>query len=85
MYQILIKPSAKKELKKLSPFIATSIANKIDTLAADPRPAGCKKLVNNKEELWRVRVGDYRILYAIDDVVRIVDIQQIGHRREIYR
>ena len=85
MYQIVIKPSARKELKKLPVFIATSIARKIDSLAKNPRPEGCKKLVNNKEELWRVRIGDYRILYAIDDTIRIVDIHHVGNRREIYR
>ena len=85
MYQIVVKPSARKELKKLPVFIATSIASKIDSLAKNPRPEGCKKLVNNKEELWRIRVGDYRILYAIDDSIRIVDIHHVGNRREIYR
>ena len=85
MYQIVVKPSARKELKKLPVLIATSIARKIDSLAKNPRPEGCKKLVNNKEELWRIRVGDYRILYAIDDSIRIVDIHHVGNRREIYR
>ncbi|MCW3121790.1 MAG: plasmid stabilization system [Flavipsychrobacter sp.] len=85
MYQIVVKPSAKRELKKLSVSVATLIVNKIDTLANNPRPEGCKKLVNNKEELWRVRVGDYRILYAIDDTIRIVDIHHVGNRREIYK
>lgn len=85
MYQIVIKPSARKELRKLPVHIATSIARKIDNLAKNPQPEGCKKLVNNKEELWRVRMGDYRILYAIDDTVRIVDIQHVGNRRDIYK
>jgi mRNA interferase RelE/StbE len=85
MYRITVKPSAKRELKKLPVYIATSIVRKIDGLAAEPRPEGCKKLVNNKEELWRVRVGDYRILYTIDDSIRIVDIHHVGNRREIYR
>ncbi len=85
MYQIVIKPSAKKELRKLSVQVASSIALKIDSLSKNPRPEGCKKLVNNKEELWRVRVGDYRILYTIDDTVRIVDIQHVGNRRDIYK
>lgn len=85
MYQIVVKPSARKELRKLPVLIATLIAIKIDGLANDPRPAGCKKLVSNKEELWRVRVGDYRILYAIDDAIRIIDIHHIGNRKDIYR
>jgi mRNA interferase RelE/StbE len=85
MYQIVVKPSAKRELKKLVPRIVSLIVSKIDTLAVNPRPEGCKKLVTNKEELWRVKVGEYRILYAIDDEIRIVDIHHVGHRREIYR
>jgi len=85
MYRVVVKPSAKRELKKLSVAAATNIAKKIDSLAVNPRPEGCKKLVTNKAELWRVRVGDYRILYAIDDHIRIVDIHHVGHRREIYQ
>jgi mRNA interferase RelE/StbE len=85
MYQIIIKPAVKKELKKLSPSIVTPISIKIDNLAKNPRPPGCKKLVNNEDELWRVRVGDYRILYTIDDKIRIVDIVNIGNRRDVYR
>ena len=85
MYQIVVKPSAGRELRKLPVHIATSIARKIDSLANNPRPEGCKKLVNNKQEFWRVRVGDYRILYAIEDEIRIVDIHHIGHRLDIYR
>jgi mRNA interferase RelE/StbE len=85
MYQIVVKPSARKELKKLPVPVATAVAQKIDGLSKNPRPEGCKKLLNSKEELWRVRVGDYRILYAIDDVVRIVDIHHVGNRRDVYR
>ncbi len=85
MYLITVKPSARKELKKLPASIATPIARKIDSLAKNPRPEGCKKLVANKEELWRVRVGDYRILYAIDDSIKIVDIHHVGNRRDIYK
>ncbi len=62
-----------------------AIIKKIDGLASIPRPEGCKKLVNDKQELWRVRVGDYRILYAIDDIIQIIDIHYVGHRRDIYR
>ncbi|MBX2971885.1 MAG: type II toxin-antitoxin system RelE/ParE family toxin [Flavobacteriales bacterium] len=61
------------------------VVNKIDRLAADPRPPGCLKLKGRTEELWRIRSGDYRILYAIDDVIRIVDVRQVGNRREVYR
>ena len=85
MYQILIKPAARKELKNLSPAVIKPVSAKIESLAKNPRPHGCKKIVYNRFTLWRVRVGDYRILYAIDDTVKIVDIQHIGHRRDVYR
>ena len=84
MYQIEVKPSARKELKKLSTTVINAIVKKIDTLAVNPRPEGCKKLVDNKQELWRIRVGDYRILYTIDDLIKIVDIHHVGHRKDIY-
>ena len=57
---------------------------KIETLALNPRPTGCKKLSGAKD-LWRLRVGDYRMVYKIDDARRIVDIAVIRHRRDVYR
>jgi mRNA interferase RelE/StbE len=85
MYQIVVKPSVRKEFRKLSIRVASAISDKIESLAQNPRPDGCKKLVNNKEDIWRVRVGDYRILYTIEDDIRIVDIQHVGHRRDVYK
>ena len=85
MYQVEIKPSAKRELKKLPKKVIGEIVAKIESLADYPRPPGCKKLEGTRDTLWRVRTGDYRILYAIDDVIRIVDIHHIGHRIEVYK
>jgi mRNA interferase RelE/StbE len=85
MYQVIINPAARKELRKLSPSVVTPISMKIDSLSRNPRPVGCKKLVDNKSELWRIRVGDYRILYSIDDEVRIIDVVHIGNRRDVYK
>lgn len=56
----------------------------IDELAVNPRPVGCKKLKGEKEYLWRVRVGDYRIIYKIEDVVKVIEIRKVGHRKNIY-
>ena len=53
-------------------------------LAGDPRPAGCKKLRGHKD-LWRIRAGDYRVVYIIDDANALVSITRVAHRREIYR
>ena len=61
-----------------------AIAAAIDKLAMQPRPPGCKKLKGSADSLWRVRVGDYRVIYKVDDPILIVEVRKIGHRREIY-
>ena len=81
MYKILLKKSAQKELNKLPVSIVNKVASVIDDLASNPRPFGAKKLEAQKNELWRVRVGDYRI----EDVVKVIEIQKIGHRKDIYK
>ena len=82
-YQLLIKRSAEKELDTLPKQVRIRITNKLVTLEEDPRPAGIKKL--RGENAFRIRVGDYRVLYTIDDSDEIVTIYAIGHRREVYR
>ena len=59
------------------------IDRKILALAEDPRPPGCKKLRGYKDQ-WRIRVGDWRVLYAVDDAVKLVSITRVAHRREVY-
>lgn len=83
-YAITIKANARKVLAKLPNTIAERIARAIDGLEFDPRPQGVKKL-EGADNLWRIRVGDYRIVYAIEDSRLIVLVVKIGHRREIYR
>jgi mRNA interferase RelE/StbE len=56
-----------------------------EKLAENPRPSGVKKLKGNEGDLYRIRIGDYRIVYSIDDGIKIVDIRKIGHRKYIYR
>ncbi len=85
MYTISIKPSALKEISKLPKPIIKKVENAIDNLAANPRPDGVKKLKGTTENLYRIRIGNYRIVYIIDDVIRIVNISRVGHRRDIYR
>lgn len=82
MYKIIFSNSAKHSLKKLPVQIVRVLSEKIDALTENPRPSGCKKLVGSN--IWRVRAGDYRILYSIDDKIMIVDIRAIGHRKDIY-
>jgi mRNA interferase RelE/StbE len=82
-YNLFILPRAQKELVDL-PAQQFSIAeHKINALRENPRPAGCKKLAERQG--WRIRFGDYRILYKIDDANKTVTVTDVGHRREIYR
>jgi mRNA interferase RelE/StbE len=60
------------------------IALAIDELIQEPTPHGCKKLKGEKEYLWRIRVGDYRIIYLIEDSIQIIEIRKIGHRKDVY-
>jgi mRNA interferase RelE/StbE len=82
-YQLIFKPRARRDLEKLRGELAERIARAVDRLAMQPRPAGCKKLVGG-ENLWRIRVGDYRVVYEIKDDMLIVLVVRIGHRREVY-
>jgi mRNA interferase RelE/StbE len=83
-YQVLIERRALKELAKLPTVITVRVQTAIDHLAAQPRPHNAKKLAGSRDQ-WRVRVGDYRVLYEINDRTREVRIFAVGHRREIYR
>ena len=83
-YTIIFKPRARRELAKIPKKVAERIARAIDTLADQPRPSGCKKLTN-EDGLWRIRVGDYRIVYKIEDDRLVVLIVTLGHRRDVYR
>jgi mRNA interferase RelE/StbE len=82
-YALEIKPHARKELENLSNTLIARLVPKIDGLAADPRPSGCKKLHGYKD-LWRIRVGDYRVVYLIDDGRKTVSVTRIAHRRDVY-
>ena len=85
MYTISIKPSALKEINKLSQPIIKKIGKAIDNLSKNPRPDGVKKLKGSDEELYRIRIGDYRIVYSIEDEIKIIDILKVGHRKDIYK
>jgi len=81
-YKILIKPSAVKELKKISNPDFDRLTERIGKLSLDPRPKGCEKL--SHQEKYRVRQGNYRIIYLVDDAKQEVIIYKIGHRRDVY-
>lgn len=78
-----IKRSAEKELRRIPKADLRRIVERIERLATEPRPPGCEKLFD--ENVYRVRQGDYRILYSVDDSERVVEVLKIGHRREVYR
>jgi mRNA interferase RelE/StbE len=83
-YHVALTSSAEKELKGLSsPWIAR-IAPRLEKLASDPRPPGCKKLKGGDKE-WRIRVGEYRVVYTIDDTQALVEVTRIRHRSAVYR
>jgi mRNA interferase RelE/StbE len=84
VYSIVVSRGAEKDLERLDKSVFRRIATAIDGLALDPRPAGCKKLKGSNEPLWRIRVGDYRVVYSIGDEICVVDIRRVRHRKEVY-
>jgi len=82
-YTVRIKRSAEKEMDRLAPRAFRRVAQAILKLERDPRPKGSRKLRGVQD--YRLRVGDYRILYSVDDGKRIVEVIAVGHRRDVYR
>jgi mRNA interferase RelE/StbE len=82
-YSVELKSSARKELERLPANLVQRIFPKLEALASDPRPAGCKKLKGGQHD-WRIRVGDYRVVYAIDDEKLLVSVTRIRHRSDVY-
>ncbi|MGH3425480.1 MAG: type II toxin-antitoxin system RelE family toxin [Nocardioidaceae bacterium] len=81
-YRIELRPAAARALRKLDPQVARRVQGAIALLAQDPRPPGARALQGRPG--LRVRVGDYRILYTVDDGVLTVVVVQLGHRRDVY-
>ena len=82
-YRILIKPSAVSEIDALPKKERQRIARKIQSLSGEPRPQGCEKL--SGEDKYRIRQGDYRVVYLISDQDLTLIVIKVGHRREVYR
>ena len=82
-YSLRIKPSAVKELEAIPAKDRRRITTRIQALASTPRPVGCEKLSGHDK--YRIRQGNYRVLYTIEDDVLIVTVIAIGNRRDIYR
>lgn len=83
-YAVEYDPKALKELTKLDKPVARRIIKAVDALSADPRPAGTRPLVGYPN-LWRMRVGDYRVIYTIKDAVLVVLALRVAHRSAVYR
>lgn len=82
-FEVLLKDSVKKDLRNVPAHHAARILAKLASLKDDPRPHGCEKL--SGQERYRVRQGDYRIIYEVADKVLLVFVVKVGHRRDVYR
>jgi mRNA interferase RelE/StbE len=82
-YEVRLVPAAARGFRRLHGSVRDRVRAAIDGLAEDPRPVGCTKLAGRDD--YRTRVGDYRVVYAIDDSERLVIVARIAHRREVYR
>ena len=84
MYQVSLTPAALRQLKKMTPDAKRRIQAVLELLSDDPRPPSAVPLVGGSGE-WRVRTGDYRVIYEIADQEILVLVLRIGHRREVYQ
>jgi mRNA interferase RelE/StbE len=82
-YKVIIKKSAKKEIATLPKNVIKRVLMKIKQLADEPRPSGCRKIVGT-ENTWRIRVGNYRIIYNVFDDVLIIEVIAVKHRKDAY-
>ena len=83
-YEIVFARSARKELESFDDRRAIRILNRIEKLGGDPRPGGVRKL-RGSTNLWRIRIGDYRVVYSVDEGRRLIDIIAVPHRSDAYR
>ncbi|MCL5999563.1 MAG: type II toxin-antitoxin system RelE/ParE family toxin [Chloroflexi bacterium] len=83
IYRLIILSSAERDIRKLPREIQARVTVRIEALKTNPRPHDVKKLEASDE--YRIRVGDYRVVYTIDDDIVTITIVRVGHRREVYR
>ena len=84
MHEVLLESRAQRDLRRLPTDVFDRVIRAIKSLAGNPRPVGSRKIVGSEHD-WRVRVGDYRIIYEVDDAARVVRVMYIRHRRDAYR
>ena len=83
-YAVVLARSARKELEALPVRIGERVLRRLEALAHAPRPPDCRKLEGSRDQ-WRIRIGDYRAVYRIDDAARLIDVTIVRHRRDAYR
>jgi mRNA interferase RelE/StbE len=83
-YTLQFKPLALRQLEKLPRDVQKRLAAKIETLRADPFPPGCKKM-EGVPDVWRIRAGDYRVVYQVHRGILLVLVLTVGHRKDVYR
>lgn len=83
-YKIVWKQSAVKELKQIPPKMIGRIVADVENLSEDPHPPGTRKIIGT-QNTYRIRIGDYRVIYQIIDQVLIIEILRVAHRKEVYR
>jgi mRNA interferase RelE/StbE len=83
-YKVILKPSVEKDLRSLPPSVLTRVFKRIEALEDDARPRGSLKLAG-AEQLYRIRIGDYRIVYTVDQGSAQVVVYHVRHRRDVYR
>ena len=84
MYRVIIKPSAEKQLDRLPPNIRRRVVEALTALQDESRPPGCAKLAGT-DDLWRIRVGQYRVVYTIRDEELLLLVVRVAHRKDVYR
>jgi len=82
-YQVVFSKRAEKDIEKLPAAAVQKIIPAIILLQDNPRPTGCKKL-KGYTDLWRIRIGNYRVIYSVEDKILLVDIREVGDRKDIY-
>ena len=83
-YRVRLKRSAEKDLRRIEKSRIPSIIAAIEDLENNPRPVGCRKLVGS-ECSYRIRIGDYRVVYLVEDIVYVVEVERVRHRKDVYR
>jgi mRNA interferase RelE/StbE len=84
-YAVSFRRSAEKDLQRLDAVVQVRVLEAVEGLAGNPRPWGFRKLQTRRDDALRIRVGDYRVIYTVDDRARVVTVERVRHRSEVYR